>query len=69
MASYRCSSEFGPERHGLSKRSHVVKQDVCSPGGGERIVVLLYRCYIVHESVVFELRVVLQYRSVRDARA
>ena len=35
----------------------------------ERIAVLLYRCYIVHESVVFELRVVLQYRSVRDARA
>ena len=37
--------------------------------GSERIAVLLYRCYIVHESVVFELRVILQYRSVRDARA
>ena len=37
--------------------------------GSERIAVLLYRCYIVHESVVFELRVVLQCRSVSDARA
>ena len=35
----------------------------------ERIAVLLYRWYIVHEPVVFELRVVPQYRSVRDAGA
>ncbi len=34
----------------------------------ERIAVSLCRCYIVHEPVVFELRVVLQYCSVRDAR-
>ena len=37
--------------------------------GSERIAVLLYRCYIVHESVVFELRAVLRYSSVSDARA
>ena len=34
----------------------------------ERIAVLLLRCYIVHEPVVSELRVVLQYCTVSDAR-
>ncbi len=40
-----------------------------SNSNSERIAVLLYRCYILHEPVVFELRVVLQYRPVSDARA
>ena len=34
----------------------------------ERIAVLLLRYYIVHEPVVSELRVVLQYCTVSDAR-
>ena len=59
--------------HGLLERARAkakarVKINVWFGLVVERIAVLLLRYYIVHEPVVSELRVVLQYCTVSDAR-